>query len=258
MCPPSKAQSADEFLFGNCKRKDLKITTIFNYNQLIKYRAPKILKIFLLLCVISATILSVKVTAQTLDTKNATKAGIQNFIDTCKQINSFKAQFVQSYYNALTRETASEKGSFLFQSPNLLTMTYDQPSGNFFMSDGKYFYFYDAEENQVIKSDISEERTVWLKLITSCNIEAHFKIQQINETPKITRLLLEPIVLNDEISTVETEIDNTLHVLSKITINEPTGNWNSFTFSEIMLNIEIDPKIFIFSAPSDAEIIYMQ
>lgn len=176
----------------------------------------------------------------------------------CTQTRSVQSHFEQVYTNTLTKEKLAEKGLLYFLTPHFVKLEYDQPQGKFFLADGLYLYFYDPEENQVIKSDTSNEKTSWLSIINGCTIESHFKILTINEQRTSYFLTLEPKEKKDEITKLELEINKNNYVIHTIIIYEDIGNTNAYRFSDIKTNSKLDENMFIFTQPKQAEIIYMQ
>jgi chaperone LolA len=192
------------------------------------------------------------------DDENKLQAELNKYITTCLQISSFKANFTQNYYNAITRERSSIKGTIFFKSPNLLLMKYDKPSKNFFLFDGSFFYFYNDEDNQVVKINPSEDKIQWIELITNCNFTSLFQIKDYKNNLDNISLVLKPSNKNEDITSINAIIDKKNYILSNITIIEPVGNQNSFSFYDISLNCKIDNNIFKFIKPEKAEIVYME
>lgn len=183
---------------------------------------------------------------------------IEKINQKCTQTRTIEAHFEQIYTNLLTKEKLTEKGILYFLAPHFIKIEYSQPQKKFFLADGLYYYFYDPDENQVIKSDTSTDKSLWLSIINGCNIQSHFKILKMNEQTSCYFLALEPLKEKEEITKLELEISKNTFTLSKITMYEDIGNTNAYTFSDIKINPALDENLFMFSSPKDAEIIYMK
>lgn len=176
----------------------------------------------------------------------------------CTQTRTIEAHFEQVYTNMLTKEILAEKGILYFLAPHFVKIEYSQPQGKFFIANGLYYYFYDPDENQVIKSDTSTDKSLWLSIINGCNIQSHFKILKMNEQISCYFLTIEPLKEKEEITKLELEISKNTFILNKITMYEDIGNTNVYTFSNIKINPALDENTFKFIPPKDAEIIYMK
>lgn len=183
---------------------------------------------------------------------------LENYKKACLRTTSFKAKFTQTYYNAIAKDKKEEKGKILFHSPNMILMKYEKPNNNFFLFDGNFFYFYNSQENQVIKTDPSDDKAKWFDLLTNCNITSYFEITKYKLTPSLISLILKPLKSNEEIMSINAIINRTDYTISNITIIETIGNQNSFSFSNISLNCKVELNLFKFIKPKNAEIVYLQ
>lgn len=192
------------------------------------------------------------------DVLNSLSVELENYKNACLKTTSFKAKFTQTYYNAISKDKIEEKGKIFFHSPNLMLMKYEKPHNDFFLFDGYFFYFYNSQENQVIKTDFSDDKTKWFDLLTNCNIPSYFEIIDYKSTPVFISFILKPLKPNEEIISINAIINKKDYTISNITIIETIGSQNSFSFSDFSLNCKVELNLFKFIKPKNAEIVYLQ
>src|SRR5499426_3724267 len=66
----------------------------------------------------------------------------------------FVADFRQETEVKTLNRTMKASGKLSFKRPGKMLWRYDEPKGQFVLADGKYLYFYQPEQNQVIKSPL--------------------------------------------------------------------------------------------------------
>src|SRR5262247_4359485 len=66
----------------------------------------------------------------------------------------FTADFRQETEVKTLNRTLKSSGKLSFKRPGKMLWRYDEPKGQFVLADGKYLYFYQPEQNQVIKSPL--------------------------------------------------------------------------------------------------------
>jgi Outer membrane lipoprotein-sorting protein len=66
----------------------------------------------------------------------------------------FVADFRQETEVKNLNRTLKASGKLSFKRPGRMRWLYDEPKGQFVLADGKYLYFYQPDQNQVIKSPL--------------------------------------------------------------------------------------------------------
>ncbi|HEX2931385.1 MAG TPA: outer membrane lipoprotein carrier protein LolA, partial [Candidatus Binatia bacterium] len=66
----------------------------------------------------------------------------------------FVADFRQETEVKTLNRTLKSSGKVSFKRPGKMLWQYDEPKGQFVLADGKFLYFYQPEQNQVIKSPL--------------------------------------------------------------------------------------------------------
>jgi len=177
----------------------------------------------------------------------------------CSEIKTFKANFLQKHYSALTKEEVSDKGIIYYQSPNLIRFEYGAPTKNLFVAKDYTSYFYNSQDNIVYKSSYnsSQKNLSWLFLLNGCNIDNYFNFKEIKETKEKYILIILSKLQDEEIKEIVLEIQKKNLDIQKIAIYNAIGDSNTFYFSNIKKNIYIDENLFNFNIPKNAEIIYL-
>src|SRR5215510_4252543 len=98
----------------------------------------------------------------------ALTAGIQSFaaesrsaeqiIDSLQKNYDATADFIADFRQETEVKTLNRgikaSGKLYFKRPGKMLWRYDQPKGQFVLADGKHLYFYQPDQNQVIKSPL--------------------------------------------------------------------------------------------------------
>ena len=66
----------------------------------------------------------------------------------------FTADFVQETAVKSLNRSLKASGKLYYKRPGKMLWRYEEPKGQFVLADGKYLYFYQPDQNQVIKSPL--------------------------------------------------------------------------------------------------------
>jgi outer membrane lipoprotein carrier protein len=106
----------------------------------------------LTLSVLAATLLSVA------QTRAAERNAAEPIVDALQKnydaTADFTADFRQETEVKTLNRTLKSSGKLSFKRPGKMLWRYEEPKGQFVLADGKYLYFYQPDQNQVIKSPL--------------------------------------------------------------------------------------------------------
>lgn len=173
---------------------------------------------------------------------------------------TIQARFEQVYYSSTVTTPLREKGTFLFQKPDLMRWEYEEPEEKIYLFKGGIFWEYIPEEKQVTKYDLTKEgyRADILSLLSGKksileNYDVEFspfptknkQSYQLKLTPK----------QEEEDSFILLEIDEKTWLIEKAVSFDWAGNKTEYIFSRIKTNMRLSAAIFELRLPPDVEII---
>ncbi len=180
-----------------------------------------------------------------------------------RSLRSIQAQFEQIYYSSTVSMPLREKGRFYFKKPDLMKWEYKEPEEKIFLYREGLFQFYIPEDNQLIRSSISEERheaEILLILSGKKQLKDHYAVEFSpfpTDAPKAWQLKLNPRG-EDEYSFILLEIDPKTLLIQKAIFFDWAGNKTEFKFSRIKTNVRFGKNLFELNLPPDVEIIENQ
>jgi outer membrane lipoprotein carrier protein len=85
---------------------------------------------------------------------NSAEAIVDRLQKSYDATTDFTADFRQENEVKTLNRTLKASGKVSFKRPGKMLWRYDEPKGQFALADGKHLYFYQPEQNQVIKSPL--------------------------------------------------------------------------------------------------------
>ena len=114
---------------------------------------PKLAHIFAA-CVIAAIALISGIRSSGAADSNAAEAIVDGLQRNYDATMDFVADFRQETEVKNLNRTLKASGKLSFKRPGKMLWLYDEPKGQFVVADGKHLYFYQPDQNQVIKSPL--------------------------------------------------------------------------------------------------------
>jgi outer membrane lipoprotein carrier protein len=179
---------------------------------------------------------------------------------TLDSTQTLEARFEHTFYSAVVSSPLKERGKLYFNKPDLMRWEYTDPENNIYLYKGDKFQWYFAEDNQLMRGEISDEgqETEILYLLTGKkNLLDFYSIGFSpfpTDNPKNAQIKLIP-KHEDDGSFLLLEIDKDKWLIQKIVFMDWEGNKTEFQFSRIKVNASLPKNIFELKLPSDVEII---
>jgi outer membrane lipoprotein carrier protein len=193
-------------------------------------------------------------TAETAETAEII-AQVQRFYD---EVESYHADFEQTYANIALGDTQVSSGHVYFLKPGRMRWDYSPPDEKYLVSDGDVLWAYEPEFNQVVRMDLANNDlpTAIRFLMGEGDLLADFEIEQI-ECEAVDRICLElvPRVSTGQYRALQFVVDPERYNVVETTIIDPIGNRNHFVFSNANTTDRLPPSGFEFTPPEDARII---
>jgi len=158
-------------------------------------------------------------------------------------IQSIRARFVQVAPNGGLAE-----GQFVMQRPGRLRFEYAPPSPILVVGDGRYLVFYDSRLDQV--SRIALSRTpLKVLLAETINFDGRVGVDRVERTPGVLRLVvLDRERPKDGAVTLVFSVAPLL--LRQWLVKDPKGLVTSIYLSQMEVNPELEPELFVFVDPN--------
>ncbi len=174
-------------------------------------------------------------------------------------LNSFSADFVQTYRVEALDSLIVEKGKLLVLKPGRMRWDYKSPDEKLFICDGEKIYFYVPEDKQVMVGEIDElnEQTAMVSILTGkSSLSKHYSCELIEEKEGEYILRFSPLKSDSTryqrfLMNVTTE----KLLVTRLAYFDNAGNLNEIKFTDIKINKNIKEKLFEFKVPKGVEVI---
>ncbi len=185
-------------------------------------------------------------------------ATLQLVQDRYRRIDTFSADFRQVYSGHNVRQ--EESGILFMKKPAKMYWEYQKPRSKLFVANGSKTYFYLPADHQVVESDLRLDttQTPLLFLFGQADVEREFAVAYSEEPPAregnvVVRLV--PRQPRGDFSEVLLEIDPDAHLIERLRVVEPIGNYNDYFLSDFRENVKVSDKRFEFRIPPGTEVI---
>lgn len=175
-------------------------------------------------------------------------------------LESFQADFEQSYFSRTVSTPLREKGRLFHQKPGRMRWEYSGGSGQIIVLSNGIMETYDPAENQLIRQAIPEEQAngaIFGLLSGRARLTEAYRAEDSPfpgaEGP-VHQLKLTPIE-EGETNYILVEIDARTYFLRRVIIFDWAYNKNEFIFSRFKTNPRLGPGVFTIKVPADCEII---
>jgi outer membrane lipoprotein carrier protein len=174
------------------------------------------------------------------------------------EVSSMSANFIQDdYWLGLDKRTSST-GSLNFLKPGKMDWSYETPSPQRFVSDGKDVYFYQPDEAQVtitkFEAGFNSELPVSF-LLGIGSLSDNFNLNSACDTSAGILLNLEPKVADENLQDFYLLVSKENHSPIGARIIDFGGNQTSFMFQDPKFNNTLEADTFKFDIPMGTDVI---
>ncbi len=184
------------------------------------------------------------------------KAIIKNVKKQYEQLQSLQADFQQTYVWELAEETQTLHGTLQLMTGNRYRI---ETETQIVVTDGEVVWTYSKERNQVIIDWLktSEENPLPKDLLFkySEEYEPHLVGEQTLNGRKTYVLNLVPKEEEPFIKSMKIWVDAASWLTVKIQQTDLNDNVNTYVVKNIKQNVKLDPTLFTFTIPPDAEVV---
>lgn len=175
-----------------------------------------------------------------------------------EQTQDFQSSFKQIYTDVAAGEKKDSFGRVYFKRPGMIRFDYykkDKSLEKNLVSDGKVFWIYEQEFQQVFKECLVDNDlpTALRFLMGQGNLKEEFNIELAKGfTAAKPELRLVPKKPTSKYKELRFILDPKSFQVIKTTVYDPYGNTNELIFQKIMLNKNLAEKHFKFTPPKGA------
>ncbi|MBL8523906.1 MAG: outer membrane lipoprotein chaperone LolA [Betaproteobacteria bacterium] len=186
---------------------------------------------------------------------NASANAIADFQAFVSSVQSGRAAFEQTVFDAKGKQMQKNSGTLVFTRPGKFRWVYTKPAQTI-VGDGKKISFFDQDLNQVTVRKIEQafSSTPAALLAGKGEIDTAFTLVASGEMDGMRWLDAIPRQ-KDEAGISKIRIGFANGQLSAMELNDAFGNRTRLTFSKFERNPKIDAKEYVFVAPKGADII---
>ena len=190
-----------------------------------------------------------------------TRSGDQ-IVDSLQKNYDATVDFVADFRQETEVKTLNRKlkasGKLYFKRPGKMLWRYEEPKGQFVLADGKNLYFYQPEQNQVIKSPLKNafRSDIPLSFLLGLgNLKKEFSatLKGIEENQYV--LHLEPKGELGGFSEVLVGVGRSTSDIDWISVRDAAANVTTIRFSAMRKGVGVQESLFRFQVPDGVDIV---
>jgi outer membrane lipoprotein carrier protein len=192
--------------------------------------------------------------------KNAADAIVDRLQQNYEATADFIADFHQETEVKTLNRTLKTTGRLSFKRPGKMLWRYQEPKGQFVLADGNYLYFYQPEQNQVIKSPLKNafRGDIPLSFLLGLgNLKKDFNATLVTTEVAQYILRLEPKVEAGGYSEILLGVGRTSPDILWVSVRDAANNLTTLRFSSMRKGVGLTDDLFKVEIPSGADVVEM-
>ena len=171
----------------------------------------------------------------------------------------FKAHFAQETFVKSLGKKQQAEGTVYFKKPGKMRWTYQKPTQQEIISNGKTLWTYRPEDKQVIIGQMSQTfqaKAPSTFLAGIGNLKRDFKGRFEKEPARGKNYFLEltPVETQGSLEKLLLTVDRESFKILQARIQDAMGNITQITFSKIQFDIQLADSLFTFTPPKGVEV----
>jgi outer membrane lipoprotein carrier protein len=170
----------------------------------------------------------------------------------------FVADFRQETEVKTLNRSLKSSGKLSFKRPGKMLWRYDQPKGQFVLADGKHLYFYQPEQNQVIKSPLKNafRGDIPLSFLLGLgNLKKDFNAALKASEDNQYVLRLEPKGEAGGFTEILLGVNKTSYDIVWVSVRDAASNLTTVRFSAMHKGVGLKDSLFEAQIPKGADLV---
>ncbi len=170
-----------------------------------------------------------------------------------KLLSNFQA--MQADFTQVVNSKQTNKGTMAIQRPGKFRWQVESPNKQVIIADGKNIWVYDVDLEQAVKQKMNAQYSVNPAMLLSGSVtelQKYFSVVKLNKTPGLW-FEMKPKQQNAMFQSIQMQfVDGQL---KSMLVNDNLGNKSVITFSNAIINPQLNPNLFKFTAPKGVDVI---
>lgn len=172
-----------------------------------------------------------------------------------ERVHSLRAEFQQTLLDKHNEPLEESRGIFLLQRPDKFRWSYRRPFHQEIVADGEHIWFYSPDLEQVTVKDQEASLGDTPALLLSGE-RLPYDRYRIHDLPSHNGLTWVELLPRDQDAAFEQLLLGfDKHSLRLMELHDSFGRTTRLAFSEVKINMPIDPAQFVFTPPEGVDII---
>jgi outer membrane lipoprotein carrier protein len=170
----------------------------------------------------------------------------------------FTADFRQENEVKTLNRTLKASGKVSFKRPGKMLWRYDEPKGQFVLADGKHLYFYQPEQNQLIKTPLKNafRGDIPLSFLLGLgNLKKEFNAALKSTEENSYVLRLEPKGEAGGFSEILLAVSKSSSDILWVSIRDAAANLTTIRFSGMRKGVGLNDSLFQVQIPKGADVV---
>jgi outer membrane lipoprotein carrier protein len=183
-------------------------------------------------------------------------------VDSLQKTYEATADFVADFHQETEVKTLNRNlkawGKVSFKRPGKMFWQYEEPKGQFVLADGKYLYFYQPEQNQIIKSPLknafrSDIPLSFMLGIGNLKKDLNAALQATEQNQYILRL--EPKGESGGFNEILVGVTKASSDISWVSVRDASGNLTTIRFSAMRKAVGLKDSLFQLDVPKGVDVV---
>jgi len=182
-------------------------------------------------------------------------SGLQRLETFTAQLESLRAQFVQSLFDAQGKAVQESRGTVLLQRPGRFRWEYRLPYEQLIVADGEKLWVYDTELQQVTVKPLDNAlgNAPIMLLSERRPLQEDFTIHDLQPRDGLQWVELEPRVKDTDFSRITLGMDE--QGMKVMELRDSFGQATEVRFFNLEINVTLAADAFVFEPPPGVDII---
>ena len=209
-------------------------------------------------CVLHGVVLLGGIQTSVAADSNAAEAIVDRLQKNYDATADFVADFRQETEVKNLNRTLKASGKLSFKRPGKMLWLYEEPKGQFVLADGKHLYFYQPDQNQVIKSPLKNafRGDIPLSFLLGLgNLKKDFNatLKASEENQHI--LLLQPKGEAGGYSEILVGVNKTTSDILWVSVRDAANNLTTLRFANMRKGVGVKDSAFEVQIPKGADVV---